>query len=256
MPLVYLILRGGLGTQLFGYSKGLLEASRLNATLVLDGTGRYSDASRRCWLRAFRLKSPVRTIWWVPPEPQSSPLLSTAMSGPRVLVRRCARAIFGPGSSGFRLGRAVLFLDGHFEIGENAVRAREAGLLTGARLAREGPMNALRVRGVEPADIAIHVRLGDFRSHSHGRLLLGARFYENALAVLGGAEGRIRIFSDEPDAAKDLIASISDVPAERLLLHEPLTPPEELAFYSAHSRLVVSNSTFSWWGAFCSPSRP
>jgi hypothetical protein len=93
----------------------------------------------------------------------------------------------------------------------------------------------------------IAVRLGDY-------LRLGweltAPYYERAIEALGDVDGPIWIMSDDPDAARRLLAPILD---ERGLRDSP--PPQldvegpmrDFALMCVARNVIMSNSTFCWW---------
>lgn len=108
------------------------------------------------------------------------------------------------------------------------------------------------LRGTET--ILVHVRRGDYASDAethafHG--LQSATYYERAVtSILERVTGRasVVVLSDDPEwAATNLDFGVQTVHAER---SGTLSSMEALALMSRCSHHVISNSSFSWWGAW------
>ncbi|WP_179120090.1 alpha-1,2-fucosyltransferase [Streptomyces tsukubensis] len=94
---------------------------------------------------------------------------------------------------------------------------------------------------------AVHVRRGDYLDHPHKYPLPTEKYYREALA--GSSPSNIIVFTDDPEwVAKHLQflegARVTSQPA----------PFVDLACMTRCTRLVIANSSFSWWGAFLSGS--
>ena len=107
--------------------------------------------------------------------------------------------------------------------------------------------------------VSVHVRRGDYvtsrpLSKVHG--ILDASYYTKALRLMAGLIGTdatLFVFSDEPDAAQAVIAS---VPNQRAVIvrGDPDKPWEDMALMARCRHHVIANSSFSWWGAWLDPS--
>jgi hypothetical protein len=77
---------------------------------------------------------------------------------------------------------------------------------------------------------------------------LPRRYYSDAFDVIG-AGGKIVLFSDEPDLAEEYIGRKAD--------HVSRTGDSNLDFRLMGScrRMIIANSTFSWWAAWLNPHR-
>ena len=106
---------------------------------------------------------------------------------------------------------------------------------------------------IQPEDIAIHLRRGDFVALQHtGIQLFGAEHYAKGLAHQDQQEsiGRVFVFSDDFEAIGEELSSLVD--NYQLVLVKGLTPLQDLFLLTCFRRYVLANSTFSWWGALCS----
>lgn len=98
-----------------------------------------------------------------------------------------------------------------------------------------------------PESVAVHVRRGDYAKIHH---TLNASYYDRAMSLI---RQRYRsplflIFSDDLDWAKRSLAVREDC----IYVNEDRTLEdyEELMIMSRCRSVIISNSTFSWWGAW------
>jgi len=105
--------------------------------------------------------------------------------------------------------------------------------------------------------LALHIRLGDFTGDSrtaahHGQTDVG--YYRSAVAELAELTGldTLALVSDEPAAARALLA---DLPGVTVIAGPPADPWTDLATLADAGGIVMSNSSFSWWGAWCATRR-
>jgi len=103
--------------------------------------------------------------------------------------------------------------------------------------------------------IIVHVRLGDYRfEHKIG--ILSADYFMRALQSekLQNISRNVWIFSDEPTAldVKTLVPAFYQA---RVFDDMTLNPSETLELMRHGSAYVISNSTFSWWAAYLSYNR-
>ena len=107
--------------------------------------------------------------------------------------------------------------------------------------------------GLDPENtIAVHVRLGDYRRQGtvaagEDGWLLPRSYYDKALASLG-ADCTVAIFSDEPEAAREFLGR--DV----AYLSDGSDLKHDLFMMASCKRMVIANSSFSWWAAWLNGS--
>lgn len=100
-------------------------------------------------------------------------------------------------------------------------------------------------------DLIINIRRGDFYTKEH-RELYGfdqINYVKDALAKLNKHKiSTIGIVSDDIDWCRKELSFLEDMGYE--LTFYPMNPIENLVILSRAKRLLVTNSTFSYWGAY------
>jgi hypothetical protein len=101
--------------------------------------------------------------------------------------------------------------------------------------------------------ISLHVRRGDYVQLKDGYGLVGSGYFSEALNLVnkrGGDKELLVIFSDEIDTARKVLCGIGDN-QEKLFLCPPSgsDATESLALMTKAKHHIISNSTFSLWGA-------
>jgi len=102
--------------------------------------------------------------------------------------------------------------------------------------------------------VILHIRRGDYRNEPNFGLL-GEKYYSNALEkiVCQHQISEIWIFSDEPEVAMKMIASIVKNRFKmKTIPKDGLSSAETLELMRQGKHFIIGNSTFSWWGAFLS----
>ncbi len=102
----------------------------------------------------------------------------------------------------------------------------------------------------ETLSVSLHVRRGDFLSAAPDALC-SAKYYEAAVSRLMSqidGDPTIFIFSDDPDWARTNLA----LAAETVIvdINGPDADYEDLRLMTLCKHNIISNSTFSWWGAW------
>lgn len=98
--------------------------------------------------------------------------------------------------------------------------------------------------------IAIHVRLGDYKTDSKIGVL-NKTYFANAISEVANLFGssELWVFSNEIELARKLIAVPSSVPI-RYFGNREVGEVDTLQIMRLASTLIISNSTFSWWAAY------
>jgi len=95
-----------------------------------------------------------------------------------------------------------------------------------------------------PDDIVMHVRLDDYKDFGKGGSILDPQYYKDCLAR--EKYDRLFIVSDAPD--DDYMRAFD--------AYNPIYPRgterDDFWLITGFNRIIISNSTFSWWAAFLS----
>jgi len=100
--------------------------------------------------------------------------------------------------------------------------------------------------------IILHVRLGDYLKEGESQLgVLSVEYYKNALILLREKypTSEVWVFSNQTAKAKILLTPIIDSSFKFIYEAEDKNPAEVLLAMSLGQALIVSNSTFSLWSA-------
>ena len=101
--------------------------------------------------------------------------------------------------------------------------------------------------------VIVHIRRGDYLNHAETIGVLDFVYFKNALDIIPQNENsEFWIFSDSLTVAKDF-ARFAHLPDLRTqIIQAPSDSPdaESMLLMTLGSALVISNSTFSWWGAY------
>lgn len=114
-----------------------------------------------------------------------------------------------------------------------------------------------RILGGQPSSsLAVHIRQGDYLLHSETLGVLDIDYYANAIQVqLDSSETRrLDFFGTQDQSSCNLVAALSkrfhSQEVRFLSLENPLAPSLDLRRIASYGRQVLSNSSFSWWGAY------
>ncbi len=249
-PAVTVSLAGGLGNQLFGYAVGLELSRRNNCQLHLQmGT----LGSRAFQLAQMDLPEHVSICR------PGNPIADHAV---RVLGRiPLQKRIFQ--ERAFRFDPRVLTLrppirlHGYFQSWRyfpsvsTELRRQISALPTPSERYKKIVEELVDSHGF----VALHARRGDYLEADDYHGVTSARYFKNALEVLGAAGKRIAIFSDDDSGWTPAWA-----PREAIMVRPRDLPDsrETLVLMSQADALAISNSSFAWWAAWVGdrPGRP
>jgi hypothetical protein len=104
--------------------------------------------------------------------------------------------------------------------------------------------------------IVLHVRLGDYRNNQEIGVL-PTTYFNNALklATYNDSNRPIWVFSDEPEAARNMLPLLQDYKCRFISEEMNLTAEQTLALMRFGKKFIISNSTFSWWAAALSEEK-
>ena len=227
---VEVLLRGGLGNQLFGYAAGTELATRLGVPLHLIVQPNMGTLGAE---RTFVLESvlPSDVTW----------------SDIGVVAKRFQEASFAFDPEFAELMEPCL-LDGYFQSWRYFENSEE-------RIRKQISSTPEFVHGgklVGQEFLAVHVRRGDYLIPRNAKIhgLVPFEFFIVGLDYLRKIHGNLPaiLFSDDVSEAKRLSLELDrcDVFDE----DHKKGPLETLGAFSAAQGHVISNSSFSWWGAF------
>ncbi len=279
-PKISVILRGGLGNQLFQVAAALTFAEG-NRAIIFNSPGSTRTTEGLPDILYFtlpdniRIENPQFTRFH---EKLLSVNLRLGILNHRIkavrLIRRalgflsdCCLTIFfrspthlvtatNVGYFEVKLKNSSNLLNGYFQAETWANTLLTNSELSQIKLVSESErLGQLITRAKSEKPIVLHIRLGDYNNEP-GIGVLENLYFWNALRKLEDlTPGRnIWIFSDEPDSVK--IADIVPINFSAKIIKEPdLNPAETLELMRYGSSYIISNSTFSWWAAFLSYDR-
>lgn len=231
---------GGLGNQMFQYAAGLGLAERLGTRLLVDASWFFPapDPDRSYELSAFGI------------EPGMGFLDRLRLALAPKTVHREAHYDYDPALE--RLCGNVV-LDGYWQrepyFAHCAAAVREAFRFRQAL--PEGHARVLEEIEAEES-VSLHIRRGDYTAPKRQRRfgLLPLAYYEAALAHIRErvAGARFTVFSDDLDWCREQLGE------ERFRYCPPGSGADDMRLMAACKHSIVANSSFSWWGAWLSPS--
>jgi hypothetical protein len=266
---LYVFLSGGLGNQLHSLAAGFSLAAKHNLNLVILSTKPRSKNRRSRELDIFNLQfDSLKNV-------QIRFIAATGFSKinwsvRKILLRTAAQ--FGIVSTirtseeikenlvGTKLPRKRSVLDGHFENSEFPVLAKSLGFKVPLELNMKSreflEFEKYLSSGDRPFVIAVHIRLGDFRTWHNGEFLLEAEYYIKRISLMRvqQPDSQIWLFSDEPIESQKMLGGFSgDI--RNISANHNLNNAEEMRLLSLSDALICSRSTFSWWAAFWSQNQ-
>lgn len=99
--------------------------------------------------------------------------------------------------------------------------------------------------------VAVHVRRGDYTTSHAARLhgLKGYEYYSAAISEIGQDSNEFYIFSDDPIASSELVEQLGLVAR---IIQPSVIPHVDLFLMSKCKKIIIANSTYSWWAAYIS----
>lgn len=102
---------------------------------------------------------------------------------------------------------------------------------------------------VQEGYAGVHIRMGDYLDHADMYRTPDVPFLDEALRRLSNNIRKLVIFSDSPDLARKLMERVPEAKRFEIIMdtHETLDALREL---TSMQELVLSCSSFSWWGGW------
>lgn len=248
-----LILRGGLGNQLFQLGAGLHYSRITGKKLVLDtrklGVSAFSHTSS---IQEFDFADLEFSRGWIP--------------GFAGLWYLRFRRVLGKGfffESELKRPEIVTnskdlkFVEGYFQLEEYASSVRSE-LTEPLNVKKPSQWFNEKLRNLETVDpIVVHMRRGDYLKLKDTHGVLSADYYARAVAALVLKTGSrpVWVFSDSPELVQTELKKKDLSNWELVSKPIDVSDAEILVLMSKANYFVISNSTFSWWAAYLSRSK-
>lgn len=250
---------GGLGNRLFMLAAGFSMARSLDRPLVVLSHHQETLSDVVGGLDADRLFMALKhrpRVVLLPPIRHSR--FVRAKQKARNLGSRAHLIAESPVGSG-RVRRTtsekgeILALEGYFQDFAIVRQAVALGWPTVPPLSASDESWVASLSAREQRGVGVHVRRGDYLDKIN-RFRLGSpdvSYYRSALQKLKARlDAPLWLFSDDPNGARDFLAA-GGIQVDKAF--GPEDSPSEaaaLGLMGTAAGLVLSNSTFSWWGAF------
>lgn len=242
-------LQGGLGNQLFILAAAWEQAERLKCDLLINDT--HYDFDKNHPLQVQKLGTPARII-------RLNPFIRffKRLQNQLGLLKQNEKTYSE---------KSLRYSEDIFEISQGTTlvgyfQSEKYFPSVGSRLSKAFSALSLSDREKDlfnkyPVDsfIALHLRRGDYVTNPEALKVHGLterNYFINALNLLSvdSLNLPILVFTDNETLAKEELKGIPGLVFEPLL--EGTSDLATVAFFSRAKHAVISNSTFSWWGAW------
>ena len=265
---IEITLRGGLGNQLFMLfgAMSLAQQSGRTAQINLYDVDRIKSGHLST-VRNFNLDR-LPNVSFVTKKRSFGELISEngarRLSGSLKLPLHKSTLVSGPGEPSSTTVKRVMNMQGSLEI----VSYLQSSLLLQAldssifqpffQLAyfSRSYNEALKwIRRNDP--VSIHLRRGDYastRTSIEGFGLLSFDYYKNVFSKIDKSIGAtaVCLFTDDENVGRELLRELGCKNAKLIGPSSGLSDEESLLLMRESRRLVIANSSFSWWGGWTS----
>ena len=214
-------LTGGLGNQLFALSEAFFLANKFNKNILLDVTGvdhNFGASNIFLWEKY----QPLHKAFYIA-------LIDDLSFSKKINFLNLKNSNYFEGS---------FFVTGWRPSYE---RIKASGLWE--------PYNLPNFFGASDEiydGISVHIRLGDYM-YVKPFAPLPWKYYKKALKIIDASEDKITLISDEPEKVTTLYPKFRKYKCENKELKSPIESMTNMTF---SSKLVIGNSTFSYWSYF------
>lgn len=251
--MIALRVKGGLGNQMFQYAVAFSLSEMGYGQILIDERHLDKDKKRFLGIDKFCLKKKnnslyrlLKTIYFY--------LFSNSFKLYKEENLSFDRRIFN-------LKSKNVILEGYFQSEKYFSKYKEE-LVECFRPTNISPELSNLIVKIEspPNSIALHVRRGDYVSDEETRRVHGdicsEKYFRDALNKLTELTGlkvsefKVFIFTDDLEWVKDnkFFSTVENT----LFVPSTLSPAETIYLMSHAKHFVISNSSFSWWGAWLS----
>lgn len=244
--MIRLILRGGLGNQLFQISGGVFYAKKFGCNLLLDDSAIYNHRriSRRTWSKHLVIEKflDFENVRWITDRERVINKVRESAFPRKISDEKDILLVSS-------IEKEITLYDWFQkkEIPEQLKFQFDSSVVPNLT---KGVLNYCEKIKENAAIGGIHMRFGDFKNTKWGFLPIS--YYESALSrlVLEGVK-EIHILSDDLKMARNITSK--KVYNTKFLYPEKdmaLQPQQLLWIMSNYANFVSSNSTLSWWGSY------
>lgn len=260
-------ITSGLGNQMFQYATGRAIANCLGAELKLDIGGFDKDRVRRYELDRFKINAEIAF-------PEDIRVVAGVLGTRNGTVAKLVRNICHRQGSVGRIVAGSRFVERHFHFDPNVSNIKDDVYVQGKwqsakyfsdiydilkdefqlKFARKEDAELSELMEKDEFSVSLHVRRGDYVHYSQcGQIytVLPTEYYKMAVKYIETqlSKPRFYIFSDDLDWLKENLhiegATVVDMKG-------PDRGPRDLFLMTKCRHHIISNSTFSWWGAWLS----
>ncbi len=262
---VTVYLFGGLGNQLFQYFAGLATAKAIGAKLYLKPYGQTPVIGRENEIGLAALRTEGTIVSTTLPSWLQEKFLRNFVkifSKNRLKEFSSKRGVFF--SDSFNLQSLKnqqhdhIRLIGYFQDYEFVKSLEQNGTPPVMTLVNPSSWYInLQREAMASRPIIIHIRRGDYLSHSNTIGVLDFAYFKNALSKIPQNEySKFWIFSDSIAVAENFaqFANLVDLQTKIVCAPSDSSAAESMSLMSMGSALVMSNSTYSWWSAYFNQS--
>lgn len=256
-------LKGGLGNQMFQYAIGRSLSIRHNQELKLDLSFLNKGIQKNVTLRTYELH-----IFDIKENFASDQEIKRFKNiGTKLIQKLVANQVFNPyvKERYFQFDPNILdpkancYLDGHW-MSEKYFHTIESALRKDFSFRNDvtGDARELKSKILNSNSVCLHIRRGDYFSNSEVNKMHGLTpldYFKKSIAFIKGEVDRpvFFIFSDDIDWCIDNFNDLTNVHfVEKELANVPTSNNDHFQLMTLCKHFVISNSTFSWWGAWLS----
>lgn len=230
-------LRGGIGNQLFIYSAAWVLSNQIETNPIFDSSGIShldcisSIAIPGQYLSKFEEK------------------IINFSRNSRYLTRKNMN--FPDSSNPARILRNS-YISGYFQDSTFAVILKKQGFFDNFIFSDKSKrMEDLFSEIYQENSTLMHLRFGDYRQAGETLGNLSQSYYKNAITGYSQiANNPIYVLSDEPEVARVFLKEFGDSDIRIVPRSTEISTFDYLRIFGAANRIILANSTFSWWGAF------